>query len=182
MQNSDSKNLATYLLLTHLPLHTSTYPRQQNMNKTHNLHIYILLSCYPCTAHTVTASCQSLPPTGLQDNISITDEQVEFVMEETKVHCQTQDISVFDNIAEILPRLPDSENGPAPVATEHFLCGYRYADGPRSLMFSLEELVGIRCCYLEMSREELDIAILSCGMHMSKITSHGRYSEEDAEN
>ena len=93
-----------------------------------------------------------------------------------------QDISVFENIAEILPRLPDSENGPAPVATEHFLCGYRYADGPRSLMFSLEELVGIRCCYLEMSREELDIAILSCGMHMSKITSHGRYSEEDAEN
>ena len=93
-----------------------------------------------------------------------------------------QDISVFDNISEILPRLPDSENGPAPVATEHFLCGYRYADGPRSLMFSLEELVGIRCCYLETSREELDIAILSCGMHMSKITSHGRYSEEDAEN
>ena len=36
-----------------------------------------------------------------------------------------QDISVFDNIAEIFPRLPDPENGPAPVATENFHCGCR---------------------------------------------------------
>jgi len=88
-----------------------------------------------------------------------------------------QDISVFDNIAEILLRLPDPENGPAPVTTENFHCGCRYfADDPCSLMFSLEELDGIRCCYLEMSREYLDITMLaqlSCGMHMSKVTSPG---------
>ena len=89
-----------------------------------------------------------------------------------------QDISVFDNIDEILPRLPDLENEELHVTTENFRCSCRYYhDGPCSSMFLVEEFEGIWCCYFEMNREELDIAILaqlSCGMHLSDITLHGR--------
>lgn len=51
--------------------------------------------------------------------------------------------------------------------------------------FHAEKLQMIHCCYLEMTREELDIAILaklSCGMHLSQMTSRFRKKEQTVRN
>ena len=76
---------------------------------------------------------------------------------------------MFDDVTEILPPLPNVMSDEQPV---RFQCNcHHYSGNPCSSMFSSDEFEMIRCCYLEMTREELDIAILaqlSCGMHLSE--------------
>ncbi|KAL2104400.1 hypothetical protein ACEWY4_001268 [Coilia grayii] len=87
----------------------------------------------------------------------------------------------MEDAREILPSLPDPHQGDSNDVGS-FICTCKYNDGqPCSTRFSPEELLMIRCCYLEMSREELDIAILaklSCGMHLSQLTSRSKKKEQ----
>lgn len=85
---------------------------------------------------------------------------------------------MFDDA--ILPPIPESEQ--EDVDVQGFKCCCKYNDGhPCSTRFTQEELQLIRCCFLEMTREELDIAVmakLSCGMHLSELTSRSHQKEQ----
>lgn len=100
----------------------------------------------------------------------------------TRTRITVEDASAFDNVAEmllLLPALLTFEERHA--ATGRFLCNCNhYSGNPCSSMFSSKEFEAIQCCCLEMTRKELDIAILaqlSCGMHLSDRSSHGHKKE-----
>ncbi|XP_041373710.1 LOW QUALITY PROTEIN: uncharacterized protein LOC121386766 [Gigantopelta aegis] len=61
---------------------------------------------------------------------------------------------------------------------KEFQCSCKYYDGqPCSIQFTVDELQNVRLSFMELTREELDVAILaklSCGMHLSASTSRSR--------
>ena len=78
-----------------------------------------------------------------------------------------------------MPPLPDTAaDEDVPDNEEHFLCNCKHYNGnPCSSMFAPGELSDMRLNYAEMTRDQLDIAVLAklaCGMHLSKETQRSR--------
>ena len=92
---------------------------------------------------------------------------------------------VIEDVDDILPPLPPLEDhdDPQVEAAGGFRCSCKHnAGNPCYTMFADGEIEAIRCCFLEMTRDELDIAILaklSCGMHLSDMTSRSRRAQSE---
>lgn len=90
------------------------------------------------------------------------------------------DHPVIEDVREMLPPIPLLLQDIGDV--QDFMCECKYNGGhPSSSRFTTEELQMIRCCFLEMSREELDITILaklSCGMHLSHLSARSHHKEQ----
>ncbi|CAM4735586.1 unnamed protein product [Leuciscus chuanchicus] len=93
---------------------------------------------------------------------------------------EDDDHPVIEDVAQVLPPAAVQDDDEDEI--QEFVCTCKHNGGyPCSTRFKQEELQMIRCCYLEMTREELDIAILaklSCGMHLSQLTSCSRKKEQ----
>lgn len=83
------------------------------------------------------------------------------------------------------PLPPDPHQGDGDAGSS-FICTCQYNDGkPCSTRFLAEELKMIQSTFMEMSREEMDIVILaklSCGMHLSQLTSCSKKKEQTVRN
>ena len=85
---------------------------------------------------------------------------------------------IIENLVDSLGLELDPENAPD-VA---FRCSCKYNSGaPCTTYFKPEDLQNVRLGFLELSREELDVAILaklSCGMHLTATTSKSRKKQQ----
>ncbi|XP_035270854.1 uncharacterized protein LOC118225889 [Anguilla anguilla] len=85
----------------------------------------------------------------------------------------------LENLADKI--IPPGHGDAGPSVVDCHCCCKLNEGKPCHTRFPKEELLDVRLQYLNLSREELDIAILSklsCGMHLSDTTSRSRKREQ----
>ena len=87
----------------------------------------------------------------------------------------------LEHLAGIVVPWDHAGDGPETVSDFRITCSCKLNDGqPCHTRYSPEELADVRLQYFSMTHDELDIAVLaklSCGMHLTSMTTQSRKKE-----